>query len=147
MSWYMGELKYSFTILDLGTKWRWVVSFTSRLLYPQGKSPRYSLDRKLGGPKSRPGCCGKEKILTPEGNWTRAVQPVAIQTYSVILAYNEGCFMGRLCSSACIFQSQKHFIDLNIIWFKKKSLCRLFADWNCEWMEIFTEMWNQSFKS
>jgi hypothetical protein len=26
-------------ILDLGTRWRWAVSFTPRLLYPQGKSP------------------------------------------------------------------------------------------------------------
>jgi len=26
-------------ILKLGTRWRWVVSFTPRPLYPQGKSP------------------------------------------------------------------------------------------------------------
>jgi hypothetical protein len=26
-------------ILDLGTRWRWVISFTSRSLYPQGKTP------------------------------------------------------------------------------------------------------------
>jgi hypothetical protein len=26
-------------IFDLDTRWRWVVSFTPRLLYPQGKSP------------------------------------------------------------------------------------------------------------
>jgi hypothetical protein len=26
-------------ILDFGTRWRWVVSFTSRPLYPQGKNP------------------------------------------------------------------------------------------------------------
>jgi len=44
-------------ILDLGTRWIWVVSFTSRPLYPQGKSPRYPLDRRLGGP--------------PEPFWTR----------------------------------------------------------------------------
>jgi hypothetical protein len=30
-------------ILDLGTRWRWVVSFTPRLLYPQGKSPWFPL--------------------------------------------------------------------------------------------------------
>jgi hypothetical protein len=28
----------------------WVVSFTPRPLYPQGKSPWYSLDKMLGGP-------------------------------------------------------------------------------------------------
>jgi hypothetical protein len=32
-------------ILDLGTRWRWVVSFTSQPFYPQGKSPWCPLDR------------------------------------------------------------------------------------------------------
>jgi len=36
-------------VLDLGNRWRWVVSSTPRPLYPQGKSPWYSLDRRLGG--------------------------------------------------------------------------------------------------
>jgi hypothetical protein len=48
---------------DLGTTWRWVVSFTPRLLYPRGKSPRCSLDRKLGGPQSCPRRYGEVKIL------------------------------------------------------------------------------------
>jgi hypothetical protein len=30
-------------ILDLGRIWRWVVSFTTRFLYPRGNSPQYSL--------------------------------------------------------------------------------------------------------
>jgi hypothetical protein len=34
-------------ILDLGTKWMWVVSFTPRPLYPQGKSPWHPSDRRL----------------------------------------------------------------------------------------------------
>jgi hypothetical protein len=55
-------------ILDLGTRWRWVVSFTSRPLYPQGKSPWYPLDRRLGGPQSRSGRGGEEKnSQTPSG--------------------------------------------------------------------------------
>jgi hypothetical protein len=37
-------------ILDLSTRWRWVVSFTPRQPYRQGKSPVYPLDRWLGGP-------------------------------------------------------------------------------------------------
>jgi len=32
--------------LDLGTRCRWVVSFTPRPLYPQGRNPLYPLDRK-----------------------------------------------------------------------------------------------------
>jgi hypothetical protein len=37
-------------ILDLGTRWRWVVSFTPRPLYHQGKSRWYPLNKRLGGP-------------------------------------------------------------------------------------------------
>jgi hypothetical protein len=39
-------------ILNLSTKWRWVVSFTPRPLYCRGKSPRHPLDRRLDGPQS-----------------------------------------------------------------------------------------------
>jgi len=41
-------------ILDLGTKWTRMVSLPQPL-NPQGKSPWYPLDRKLGGPPSRSG--------------------------------------------------------------------------------------------
>jgi len=32
-------------IFYLGSRWRWVVSFTPQPLYPQGRSPWYPLDR------------------------------------------------------------------------------------------------------
>jgi hypothetical protein len=48
-------------ILNLGTTWRWVVSFMPRPLYPQGKSPWYPLDRRLGGSQSRSGGVDEEK--------------------------------------------------------------------------------------
>jgi hypothetical protein len=51
----MGSWRIDPYFLDLGTSWRWVVSFVPRPLYPQGKSPRYSLDRRLGGSQSRSG--------------------------------------------------------------------------------------------
>jgi hypothetical protein len=35
----MWEWGYNSTILDLGTRWRWVVGFTRRPLRPRGKSP------------------------------------------------------------------------------------------------------------
>jgi hypothetical protein len=63
--------------LDLGTSWRWVVNFTLRPLYPRGKSPRYPLDRKLGGPQSRSGRFGEEKILDP--TWTGTPTPSVVQ--------------------------------------------------------------------
>jgi hypothetical protein len=48
-------------ILDLGTRWRWVVSFKPQPIYPQGKSPWYPLNSRLGGLQSRSGHGGKEK--------------------------------------------------------------------------------------
>jgi len=48
-------------VLDLGTRWRWVVSFTPRPLYPQEKSPWYPLYRRLVWPQGRSGRGGGEK--------------------------------------------------------------------------------------
>jgi hypothetical protein len=73
---HMGEWRYSSNILDLGTRWRRVVSFTPRPLYPRGKSRQYLLDRRLGGSQSRSGRCGEEKNLAPARNKTPAIQPV-----------------------------------------------------------------------
>jgi hypothetical protein len=46
-----------------------VVSFTLTPLYARGKIPPYSVDRKLGGPKSRSGSCGKNPFA-PAGKRT-----------------------------------------------------------------------------
>jgi hypothetical protein len=57
-------------VLDLGTSWRWVVSFTPRPLYLRGKNPPYPFDRRLGGPQSRSGRYGEVKILGLTGTRT-----------------------------------------------------------------------------
>jgi hypothetical protein len=44
---------------------------------PPGKEPRYPLDRRLGGPQSRSGRFGEEKILDPTG--TRTPNPLVVQ--------------------------------------------------------------------
>jgi hypothetical protein len=67
-------------ILDIGTSWRSVVSFTPRPLYTWGNSPQYQLDRRLGGSQNRSGQHGEEKNLTHTGTRTldtSAVQPIA----------------------------------------------------------------------
>jgi hypothetical protein len=71
--------------LDLGTSWRWVVSFTPRLLYPQWKSPQYPLHRRLCGPQSRSGWHGEVKSLAPTRirtltPWSSSPLPAAILT-------------------------------------------------------------------
>jgi len=53
-----------------------VVSFTPRPIFPQGKIPRYPLDRRLGGPQSH-SVHGGEEVSTPAGNRTPVGQPVA----------------------------------------------------------------------
>jgi hypothetical protein len=50
---------------NLGTRWRWVASFTPQPPYPQGRSPWYPLDRRLGGSRSRSGNGGEEKNSQP----------------------------------------------------------------------------------
>jgi hypothetical protein len=47
---------------------------------PRGKSPRYSLHRRLGGPRSRSGRYGGVKILDPAGSRSPRPYPVAIPT-------------------------------------------------------------------
>jgi hypothetical protein len=62
-------------ILDLGSRWRWVVSFTTRLPYPQRNNPRHP----LGSPRAGLEAVVKRKIpfLSPVGIRTAVVQPVA----------------------------------------------------------------------
>jgi hypothetical protein len=80
---------------DLGTRWRWVVSFTSLPLYPQVKSLWYPSDRRLGGPQSRSGCGGEEKNSQPlPGQEPSIIQPVA-QHYTTELI--------RLLKVRCMF--------------------------------------------
>jgi hypothetical protein len=63
--------------LDLGISWRWMISFTPLPLYLRGKSSQYTLGRRLGGPQSRSGRPGEEKILDPTG--TRTPTPSVVQ--------------------------------------------------------------------
>jgi hypothetical protein len=73
-------------ILDLGTWWRWVVSFTPRPLYRQERTPWYPLDRRLGGSQYQSGRGGEEKNsqLLP-GIEPPFIQPVA-QRYTAELS-------------------------------------------------------------
>jgi hypothetical protein len=71
MKTYWGSGDISSRILDLGTRWRWVFSFTPRPLYLQGKSPWYPLDRRLGGIQSPVWRrWSREKFPAPAGNRT-----------------------------------------------------------------------------
>jgi hypothetical protein len=65
MKTYWGSGGVAPRILDLGARWRWVVSFTPQPLKPQGKSPWYQLVRRLGGTLNSSGHGGEEKNSQP----------------------------------------------------------------------------------
>jgi len=54
--WWSGDIAPR--VLDLGTRWKWVVSFTT-----WERAPCYPLVRMLGGPQRRSGRCGEEKEI------------------------------------------------------------------------------------
>jgi hypothetical protein len=86
-----GEWKYSSTIIDLGTRWKWVVSFMPLPLYPWGNNPQYPLDRRLVRPKSWSELYGEEKNLALSRNRTLAVECMQEWRYSsTILNFGTG---------------------------------------------------------
>jgi hypothetical protein len=62
---YWGVELQLHSFFDLGTRWRWVVSFTPLPLYLQEEGPWYPLDRRVGGLQSHSGRCGEEKNSQP----------------------------------------------------------------------------------
>jgi hypothetical protein len=107
-------------LFDLGSRWRWVVSFTPRPLYPQRKSPWYPLVRRLGGPQSRSGRGGEEKNFQPrrESNpRTPIVQPVA-QRYTdwAITALSSGStrVYPKVSGLAALSENSKWYSSLPI---------------------------------
>jgi hypothetical protein len=89
-------------ILDLGTRWRWVASFTPRPLYPQGKSPSYPLARRLGGPQSRSGRSDEEKSSQP----LPGLEPPIIQSVSQLYTTE----LSRLYCCLCMIQLCCYFM-------------------------------------
>jgi hypothetical protein len=66
------------TILDLGTRWRCVVSFTPRPLYPPRKQPSIPIEQEAGWALDPVWTLwSREEYLSPVGNRTLTVQPVA----------------------------------------------------------------------
>jgi hypothetical protein len=55
--------------------------------YPQGKSPRYPLDRRLGGPQSRSGRGGEEKNSQPLPELEPSIIKPITQRYTIQLSW------------------------------------------------------------
>jgi hypothetical protein len=65
------EWRYSSTILAFFIRWRYVVSFTLRLLYTWKKKPMYLMHKMLIGRQNRSGKCGEETDFTATRKRTR----------------------------------------------------------------------------
>jgi hypothetical protein len=76
-------------ILNLGNRWRSVVSYTLQSLYPQRKSPWYPMNRRLSEPQSCSGNGGespravlgtvvKRKISSPR--WESKLRTLIVQS-------------------------------------------------------------------
>jgi hypothetical protein len=64
MPWkHMREWRHSSTVLDLGTRWKWVVSFTPLPLYTRGKRPGIQWRGGWVGPRVGLDAVEKRKIL------------------------------------------------------------------------------------
>jgi hypothetical protein len=77
-------------VLNQSSMWRWVVSLTPRSLFLPGKSPLYTLDRRLGGSQSWSGRFGEEKIFFPlsEIRTPIVTLPTALSRYLGIFHWN-----------------------------------------------------------
>jgi hypothetical protein len=133
MPWsHMGEWWYSSTILHLGTRRRWVVSFTPRPLYVLGHRPWFTFDRRLGEPHSRSEHYGEEVNLNPARNRALTVQPVgrhytdwAIPTLADILLKIKRNMLYRLQACLNVGHNENrengiHFVRLQTF----RTLCR-----------------------
>jgi hypothetical protein len=71
MKTYLGSGDIASRILNLGTRWSYMVGFTRQQLYLRERTPRCPWDTRLGGPHSRSGLSGKSNV------WCHAVKLIA----------------------------------------------------------------------
>jgi hypothetical protein len=64
-----------------------------KVFTPPKKRPRYSLDRKMGGPQNRSRLCGEEKHLAPTENPTRPSSPYPVEIPRSTLHLLFTCFL------------------------------------------------------
>jgi hypothetical protein len=74
----MSEWRYSSISLDLGTRWKWVFSFTTRQFYSRGNRSLLPLDKRWVGLRFGFEDVKKTKNLAPRKKWS-------VQNYNVCI--------------------------------------------------------------
>jgi hypothetical protein len=91
-----------------------VFSFTPGQLHPQGKSPWYPLDRRLGGPQSRSGRDGELTTDSSEFNEICYANRKVYVTYVQVVLL-EDCKLLHLFIESTVehlYRMNKHFLPL-----------------------------------
>jgi hypothetical protein len=132
---YWGSGSIAPHILDFGIRWRWVVRFTPRPLYPQRKNHRFPLDMRLGGPQSPSGRGVEEEIsksplefeprsydrparsqslyrLSYPGSWRYKVSLILCTNLSYYLTVEEHLS----CFAVCIGDSFSSHVATFLVW-------------------------------
>jgi hypothetical protein len=95
-------------ILDLGTRWRWVVSYTPRPLYPQGKNTWYLVPEPVWARWWR------EQFPIPTGTRTPD-HPARSPALSRFLLHSKWGNL-ILLTSTCFLSISVRFIDTHLKW-------------------------------
>jgi hypothetical protein len=131
MKMYWGSGGIALCILDLGTRWRWVVSFTPRSLYSQGKSPRYPVARRLGGPPSR---YGRGVNIT-----TRRCDILALVFVLCAFVSSVGIVFLSVSPYVSMFNFRNYWMDFD------KISCQMFYSRSCEANRVVIHIWSISY--
>jgi len=122
---YRGSGRTAPLIPNLGRRWRWMVTLTTRPLYPRLKSRLYPVNRRMGGPQMGTGRFGgKKNLLSLPGFEPRLVQPVALITILQTVSF---CKHISALNNSGLFQVlllQPHWRS----WYR----CRLLDDYNLQ---------------
>jgi hypothetical protein len=85
-----GGWRYNSTIHNLGTRWRWVVSFMLLPFCNHGYGPRYLMRIRLGEPQSRTRHCAEEISPSLVSILTELFR-LQLKKYDSVLINNEIC--------------------------------------------------------
>jgi hypothetical protein len=100
---------------------------------PGERTPRYPLDRRLGGPQSRSGRHGEVKILAPTGTWT----PISWSWVQVVERK-----IRTLCWLTCIDLSRR-----GTSWFLRESCSKIMCQRMKSHISNIRKYWTQDFLS
>jgi hypothetical protein len=103
MPWKLWGMEVVPCILNPGSRWKSVVSFTPWPPYPRGKNPLYPFDRRLGGPQSHSRCGSEEE--NPCSSWESNPGHPANSLVTILTEVSQHFQRGWITSSQIRYQN------------------------------------------